>query len=153
MYILWSLALAKKSCNNINNSRAQVSRLSYFFWLWFAVLLCRCVSIMGCSWECGRLLPRICHNDFWFCGVLTGRWSRKSSGITGYMNALGHSLDFRRRYSDLTKIHSSVFIPFEIYIQRVKRHLSKKNKIWLERSFEYWLSELSQLLGYNLEEL
>ena len=31
----WSLALAKKSCNNMNNSRAQVSRLCYFFWLWF----------------------------------------------------------------------------------------------------------------------
>ena len=30
---LWSLALAKKSCNNINNSRAQVSRLCYFLWL------------------------------------------------------------------------------------------------------------------------
>ena len=26
---LWSLALAKKSCNNINNSRAQVSRPDY----------------------------------------------------------------------------------------------------------------------------
>ena len=31
----WSLALAKKSCNNINNSRAQVSRLCYFLWLWY----------------------------------------------------------------------------------------------------------------------
>ena len=30
---LWSLALAKKSSNNINNNRAQVSRLCYFFWL------------------------------------------------------------------------------------------------------------------------
>ena len=30
---LWSLALAKKSCNNINNSCAQVSRLCYFLWL------------------------------------------------------------------------------------------------------------------------
>ena len=27
---LWSLALAKKSCNNIKNSRAQVFRLCYF---------------------------------------------------------------------------------------------------------------------------
>ena len=29
----WSLARAKKCCNNINNSRAQVSRLCYFLWL------------------------------------------------------------------------------------------------------------------------
>ena len=27
---LWSLALAKKSCNNINNIPSQVSRLCYF---------------------------------------------------------------------------------------------------------------------------
>ena len=31
---MWSLALAKKSCNNINNSRAQVSRLCYFLRIW-----------------------------------------------------------------------------------------------------------------------
>ena len=39
----------------------------------FEVLLCRCLYIMGYSWECGRLLLRICHNDFWFCGILTDR--------------------------------------------------------------------------------
>ena len=42
--------------------------------------------------------------------------------------ALGHLLDFGRRYSDLTKIHSSVIIPSEIYIQRIKRSLYKKMK-------------------------
>ena len=31
---LWSLALAKNSCNNINNSHAQVSKLCHFLWLW-----------------------------------------------------------------------------------------------------------------------
>ena len=31
---MWSLALSKKSCNNINNSTVQVSRLCYFVWLW-----------------------------------------------------------------------------------------------------------------------
>ena len=39
----------------------------------FEVLLCRCLYIMGYSWECGRLLFRICHNDFWFCGILTDK--------------------------------------------------------------------------------
>ena len=34
---LWNLALAKKSCNNINNIHSQVSRLCYFLWLWFSV--------------------------------------------------------------------------------------------------------------------
>ena len=32
--ILWSLALLKNSCNNINNSRGHVFRLFYFLWLW-----------------------------------------------------------------------------------------------------------------------
>ena len=38
MCTLWSLILVKKSCNNINNSRAQVSRLCYSLWLWLKVL-------------------------------------------------------------------------------------------------------------------
>ena len=33
-YVCTLRSLAKKSCNNINNSRAQVSRLCYFLWLW-----------------------------------------------------------------------------------------------------------------------
>ena len=65
---------------------------------------------------------------FDFVGYLQTDWSLKFSGITGYMNALGHLLDFYRSYSDLTKIHSSVFIPSKIYIQRVKRYVSKKMK-------------------------
>ena len=33
---LWSLALAKKSCNNISNT--QASRVCYFLWLWVNTL-------------------------------------------------------------------------------------------------------------------
>ena len=76
---------------------------------------------------------------FDFRGSLQTDWPLKSSGVTGYMNALGHLLDFRRSYSDLTKIHSSVFIPSEIYFQRVKHYLSqnkKEYKIRLEGRFE-----------------
>ena len=50
-----------------------------------------------------------------FVGYLQTDWSLKSSGVTGYMNALQHLFDFHRSYNDLTKIHSSVFIPSEIY--------------------------------------
>ena len=52
-----------------------------------------------------------------FVEYLQTDWSLKSSGVTGYMNALDHLPDFCRSYNDLTKIHSSVFIPSEIYIQ------------------------------------
>ena len=61
-----------------------------------------------------------------FVGYLQTEWFLKSSGVTGYMNALGHLLDFRGSYSDLTKIHSSIFIPSEIHIQRVKRSYPKR---------------------------
>ena len=63
-----------------------------------------------------------------FMGYLQTYWPLKSSGVTVYMNALVHLLDFCRSYSDLTKIHSSVFIQSEKYIQRVKRYLSEKMK-------------------------
>ena len=97
-----------------------------------------------------------------FVGYLHTDWSLKSSGITGYMNALGHLLDFRRSYSDLTKIHSLVFIPSEIYIQRVKRYLSKKMKSdWREvlsvdylNSINCWakLEELQKVIPYHSEK-
>ena len=61
-----------------------------------------------------------------FVGYIQTDRSVKRSCVTGYMNAPGHLLDFHRSYSDLTKIHSSVFILSEIYIQRVRRYLSKK---------------------------
>lgn len=94
----------------------------------FAVLLCTRLFIMGYSWQCGRLLLRICLNDFHFVGYLQTGWFQKFSGVTGYMNSLGNFLDFRRGYSDLTKIHRSMFISLEIYIQRIKCFLSRKMK-------------------------
>ena len=36
MCTFWSVALAKKSCNNINNSPAQTYILCYFLRLWFS---------------------------------------------------------------------------------------------------------------------
>ena len=78
------------------------------------------------------------------------------------MNGLNDLLDFRRSYSDLTKIHSSVFIPSEIYIQRVKRYLSKKMKSdWREvlsadylNSINCWakLEELQKVIPYPSEK-
>ena len=63
-----------------------------------------------------------------FMGYLKTDWFLKYSGDTVDMSALGHLLDFQRNYSDLTRIHALVFIPSEIYIQRVKYYLFKKMK-------------------------
>ena len=89
-------------------------------------------------------------------------WSLKSCDVTGYMNALGHLLDFRRSYSNFAKIHSSAFIPSEIYIQQVKRYLSKKMKSdWREvlsvdylNSINCWtkLEELQKVMPYHSEK-
>ena len=87
-----------------------------------------------------------------FVGYLQTDRSLKSSGVTGYMNAPGHLLDFRRSYSDLTKINSSAFIPSEIYIHRVKGYLSKKMKSeWREVLSDDYLNSIN--CWAKLEEL
>ena len=39
-----------------------------------------------------------------FVGQLQTDWFLKSSDVTGYINALGHLLDFRRSYTQLVKL-------------------------------------------------
>ena len=67
---LWSLALPKHSCNNINNSRSQVSRLGYFLWLCFKVA-CR-VQILKktFSQNSNRFGYSFIKNDIMFMYVL-----------------------------------------------------------------------------------
>ena len=91
-----------------------------------------CCADVSLSWDIAESVVDYCLGSVTmisdFVEYLQKDWSVQFSAVTGYMNTLGHLLDFRRSYSDLTKIHSSVFIPSEIYIQRVKRYLSKKMK-------------------------
>ena len=61
-----------------------------------------------------------------FVEYLQNEWKIGYSGIIGYMNALGHLLDFRRTFSNSASENVSVFLASEIYFQRVKRFLSKK---------------------------
>ena len=125
-----------------------------------------CCADVSLSWDIPESVVDYCLGSVTmisdFVGYLQTDWSLKSSGVTGYMNALGHLLDFRRSYSDLTKMHSSVFIPSEIYIQRVKRYLSKKMKSnWREvlsvdyrNSINCWakLEELQKVIPHHSEK-
>ena len=52
-----------------------------------------------------------------------------NSGIIGYMHAIGHMLDHRRSWSSFPKENRTNFIPIEIYLHRLKRHLTKKMKV------------------------
>ena len=68
-----------------------------------------------------------------FVEYLQNKWKIGYSGIIGYMNALRHLLDFRRIFSHSASENISVFLASEIYLQRVKRFLSKKMKLqWNE---------------------
>ena len=125
-----------------------------------------CCADVSISWHVPESVVDCCLGSVTiisdFLGYLQTDWFLKSSGVTGYMNALGHLLDFCRSYSDLTKINSSVFITSEIYIQRVKRYLSKKMKSdWTEvlsvdclNSINCWakLEELQKFRPYHPEK-
>ena len=125
-----------------------------------------CYADVSISWDVPQSVVDYCLGSVTmisdFVGYLQTDGSLKSSGVTGYMNALGHLLDFRRSYSDLTKINSSVLIPSEIYIQRVKRCLSKKMKSnWRKvlsvdylNSINCWakLEELQKVISYHSEK-
>ena len=125
-----------------------------------------CCGDVSISWDVPESVVDYCLESVTmisdFVGYLQTDWSLKSSGVTGYMNTPGHLLDFRRSYSNLTKINSSVFIPSEIYIQLVKRYLSKKMKSdWREvlsvdylNSINCWakLEELQKVIPYHSEK-
>ena len=61
-----------------------------------------------------------------FVEYLQNGWKIGSSGIIGYMNALGHLLDFRRTFSNSASQNVSIFLGSEIYLQRVQRFLPKR---------------------------
>ena len=123
-----------------------------------------CCADVSPSWDIPESVVDYCLGSVTmisdFVGYLQTDWSLKSSGVTGYMSPLGHFLHFRRSYSELTKMHSSIFISSEI--QRVKHYLSKKMKSnWREvlsvdylNSISCWakLEELQKVIPYRSEK-
>ena len=90
-----------------------------------------------CSVSSGLNLPKTVVDYFLeflnmlsdFIEYLQNEWKIGYSGIIGYMNALGHLLDFRRTFIHSAFENVSVFLASEIHLQRVKRFLSKKIKL------------------------
>ena len=62
-----------------------------------------------------------------FVEFLSNEWKVGYAGIIGYMSALSNLLDYRRVIQP-NRISTEVFIASEIYMQRVKKSLSKKMK-------------------------
>ena len=69
-----------------------------------------CYADVSISWDIPESVVDYCLGSITmisdFVGYLQTDCSLKSSGVTDYMNALQHLIDFRRSYSDLTKTHS-----------------------------------------------
>ena len=63
-----------------------------------------------------------------FVTHLQEQWKVGYSGIVGYMNSIGHIIDYRRSNTTSQEI-VCVFVAAEVYLQRVKRYLVKKMKI------------------------
>ena len=62
-----------------------------------------CCADVSLPWDIPESVVDYCLGSVTMISDFVGYWSLKSSGVTGYMNALGHLFDFRRSYSDLTK--------------------------------------------------
>ena len=136
-------------------------------------LLCRvlkylkyCCADVSPSWEVPDSVVDYCLGSVTmiseFVEHLQTDWLLKSAGVTAYMNALGHLLDYRRSFTDLIKVSNSIFIAAEVYIQRVKRYLSKKMKTeWKEvlsidylNSMNCWakLEELQNVIPFHSDK-
>ena len=63
-----------------------------------------------------------------FVTYLQTEWKMGYSGLIGYMNAIGHMLDYRRSAGTCAR-NIPVFIASEIYLDRVKKFLRRKMKI------------------------
>ena len=100
-----------------------------------------CCSDVSSGWNVAETVVDYCLTPLNmlsdFVEYLQNEWKIGYSGIIGYMNALGHLLDFRRTFSNSASENVSVFLASEIYLQRVKRFLSKNMKLqWNEVAVE-----------------
>lgn len=96
-----------------------------------------------------------------FVTSLQDEWKVGYSGMIGYMNSLSHFLDYRRSMG-LKPENISVLIASEIYLDRVKKFLSKKMRIeWnsvlsIEHltSINCWatLEDLQQVIPYHADK-
>ena len=96
-----------------------------------------------------------------FIEHLQEEWKMGYSGIIGYLISIGHALDYRRCSKKPDNI--SVFIASEIYLNRVKKCLSKKQRVqWRTvlsaeyfNSINCWatLEELQKVIPYHSDKV
>ena len=105
-----------------------------------------CCADVSASWELPECVLDYCIGSVTmlsdFLDYLKDPWKIGRSGIIGYMNAISHTLDYRRSNA-IKSENISVFIAAEIYLDRVKKCLAKQMKI----EWNTILSMEYQLLG------
>ena len=124
-----------------------------------------CCDDMSCTWDIPESVVDYCIGSVSlmseFVENLQSNWNVGFSGIIGYMNALSHMLDYRRSQTLCTD-NIPVFIAAKIYLDRVKKCLSKQMKVeWnVVLSIEYlnsincWagLSDLQAVIPYHADK-
>ena len=90
-----------------------------------------CCSDSSSAWEIPKTVVDYCIGSVTllsdFVDHLKDMWAVGYAGIIGYMNSISHMLDFRRS-TGLDPNHVHVFIAAEIYLERVRKCLTKKMK-------------------------
>ena len=80
-----------------------------------------CCSDVSSVWNVPEMVVDYCLGSLNmlsdFVEYLQNKWKIGYSGIIGYMNALGHLLDFRRTFSNSASENVSVFLASKIYLQ------------------------------------
>ena len=124
-----------------------------------------CCEDVDSSWDIPEVVIDYCIGSVTliseFVEYLQNKWIIGHSGVIGYMNALSHMLDYRRSQA-IRNDNISVFVASEIYLDRVKKCLSKKMKSeWsVVLSIEYlssincWatLEDLEKVIPYHADK-
>ena len=124
-----------------------------------------CCDDVSCSWDVPESVVYYCIGSVSlmseFVENLQSKWNVGFSGIIGYMNALSHMLDYRRSQTLCTD-NIPVFIAAEIYLDRVKKCLSKQMRVqWnVVLSVDYlnsincWasLTDLQSVIPYHADK-
>ena len=124
-----------------------------------------CCSDVTSSWEIPEAVM-----DYFICSVtmlsgfldyLQTEWKMGFSGMNGFMNAIGHMLDYRRSFGT-SQGNLQIFIAAEIYVNRIKKFLYRKMKVewnkilsidYLE-SINCWatLKDLKRVVPYHCDK-
>ena len=90
-----------------------------------------CCQDVNCNWDIPVSVIDFCIGSVTmlsdFVDYLRDDWKVGFSGCIGYMNAIGHMLDYRR-FSNTCEKNLTVFVAAEIFMNRVKKYLSRKMK-------------------------